>query len=220
LRVLEEAAIPIDCIAGTSCGALVGAAYAAGLAVDEIERIFAAVRMRDLFRPVWSRDGWLDNGPLAHSFERTVGRHTVADLGMPFAAMATDALTGEDVVLDQGPLADLLSERHLRIRVTGLERPASEVLSAFGPVTEVEGFVELQGLDPDRVPDVVAALVAAGGRIHVVEPRQATLEERFAAVFDNDDVVTYAAAQRVLKGQHTWLETGMVREDSGDGRPA
>jgi alkylation response protein AidB-like acyl-CoA dehydrogenase len=46
------------------------------------------------------------------------------------------------------------------------------------------------------------------------------VEERFAAVFDNDDVVTYAAAQRVLKGQHTWLETGMVREDSGDGRPA
>ena len=44
--------------------------------------------------------------------------------------------------------------------------------------------------------------------------------ERFAAVFDNDDVATYAAAQRVLKGEHTWLETGMVREAGGDGRPA
>ena len=44
--------------------------------------------------------------------------------------------------------------------------------------------------------------------------------ERFAAVFDNDDVATYAAAQRILKGEHTWLETGMVREAGGDGRPA
>ena len=38
------------------------------------------------------------------------------------------------------------------------------------------------------------------------------VEERFAAVFDNDDVVTYAAAQQVLRNEHTWLETNMVRE--------
>lgn len=44
--------------------------------------------------------------------------------------------------------------------------------------------------------------------------------DRFAAVFDNDDVVTYAAAREVLDGRHTWLETGMVRYDGADGRPA
>ncbi|HEX7335744.1 MAG TPA: acyl-CoA dehydrogenase family protein [Gemmatimonadales bacterium] len=38
------------------------------------------------------------------------------------------------------------------------------------------------------------------------------VEDRFAAVFDNDDVVTYAAAQQVLRNEHTWLETNMVRE--------
>ena len=37
------------------------------------------------------------------------------------------------------------------------------------------------------------------------------IEERFAAVFDNDDVATYRAAQRVLRGEHSWLEQGMVR---------
>ncbi len=36
------------------------------------------------------------------------------------------------------------------------------------------------------------------------------IEERFANVFDNDDVATYAVAQQVLRGEHTWLETGMV----------
>jgi alkylation response protein AidB-like acyl-CoA dehydrogenase len=37
------------------------------------------------------------------------------------------------------------------------------------------------------------------------------VEEKFAAVFDNDDVATYAVAQQVLKNEHVWMETGMVR---------
>jgi alkylation response protein AidB-like acyl-CoA dehydrogenase len=36
------------------------------------------------------------------------------------------------------------------------------------------------------------------------------VEEKFAAVFDNDDVVTYNVAQQVIRNEHTWLETGMV----------
>jgi alkylation response protein AidB-like acyl-CoA dehydrogenase len=36
------------------------------------------------------------------------------------------------------------------------------------------------------------------------------VEEKFAAVFDNDDVRTYEVAQQVLKGEHSWMETGMV----------
>jgi hypothetical protein len=38
------------------------------------------------------------------------------------------------------------------------------------------------------------------------------VEERFEAVFDNEDVRTYAVAQQVLRGEHSWLETGMVKE--------
>jgi hypothetical protein len=37
------------------------------------------------------------------------------------------------------------------------------------------------------------------------------VEERFEAVFDNDDVATYRVAQQVLSGQHSWLERGMVK---------
>jgi alkylation response protein AidB-like acyl-CoA dehydrogenase len=40
------------------------------------------------------------------------------------------------------------------------------------------------------------------------------IEERFAAVFDNDDLATYAAAQQVLRGEHAWLEQGMVRDQA------
>jgi hypothetical protein len=37
------------------------------------------------------------------------------------------------------------------------------------------------------------------------------VEEKFAAVFENDDVATYRVAQQVIRDEHTWLETGMVR---------
>lgn len=108
LRVLEEAGIPIDCIAGTSAGAMVGAAYAAGLSVPQLERIFSTVRMRDLFRPVWSADGLLDNSPLAHSFEREVGTMVMEELRIPFAAVATDAANGEPVEMRTGPVSAVL----------------------------------------------------------------------------------------------------------------
>jgi hypothetical protein len=38
------------------------------------------------------------------------------------------------------------------------------------------------------------------------------VEERFEAVFDNEDVRTYNVAQQVLRNEHTWLETNMVSE--------
>ena len=49
LKVLEEAQIPIDYIAGTSMGAIVGAAYASGMSPDEIESTLLDINWRDLF---------------------------------------------------------------------------------------------------------------------------------------------------------------------------
>lgn len=43
LRVLEELRIPVDCVAGTSMGALVGATFAAGVPPEEIERMVRAI---------------------------------------------------------------------------------------------------------------------------------------------------------------------------------
>ncbi len=49
LRKLEELQVPIDCIAGTSMGALVGAMYASGMGVDEIERTVLTLDWTQLF---------------------------------------------------------------------------------------------------------------------------------------------------------------------------
>src|SRR5882762_10713170 len=39
LRVLREAGIPIDCVAGTSVGALIGAGYCAGASLEQMQNI-------------------------------------------------------------------------------------------------------------------------------------------------------------------------------------
>jgi len=49
IKVLEEYRIPIDCIAGTSMGALVGAAYASGMSVAEMEKFVASISTEKLF---------------------------------------------------------------------------------------------------------------------------------------------------------------------------
>src|SRR5712672_2298082 len=55
LRVLREADIPIDCVAGTSVGALIGAGYCAGASLDEMQNIGSVTSFADFGRwtPSW-----------------------------------------------------------------------------------------------------------------------------------------------------------------------
>ncbi len=50
IKVLEEYRVPIDCIAGTSMGSLVGAAYASGMSVGEMETILEGISTELLFK--------------------------------------------------------------------------------------------------------------------------------------------------------------------------
>jgi len=55
LKVLEELRVPVDCIAGTSMGALVGGGYASGMSASEIERFVRAVDWKSAVGGVGSR---------------------------------------------------------------------------------------------------------------------------------------------------------------------
>lgn len=50
IRALEEMRIPIDAVAGTSMGAVVGGLYAAGLSGEEIERVFRQLEWQEMIR--------------------------------------------------------------------------------------------------------------------------------------------------------------------------
>ncbi len=105
LHVLEREGIPIDCVAGTSVGSLVGAGYAAGLGAQELQELANRIRWRDIARLAWPRRGLVSFEKLERWLERTLGDLTFADLRVPYAAVAADMATGELVVLTEGRLA-------------------------------------------------------------------------------------------------------------------
>jgi NTE family protein len=105
LQVLDEAGIPVACIAGTSAGSLVGAVYAAGMRGQRLVDLSLGVRWGEIARPVWSPLGLFSFAPLETYLAWLLGNCTFAQLEMPYAAVAADLLTGQAVVLTEGPVA-------------------------------------------------------------------------------------------------------------------
>ncbi|MCU1270738.1 MAG: Patatin [Acidobacteriaceae bacterium] len=106
LKVLEEEGIPINFIAGTSVGALIGAAYCSGVSPAELEEIAARVRFRDLARWTLSRYGFATNLRMITFLKKILKVHTFEELQIPLAVTATDFGSGEGVVFRSGPLVD------------------------------------------------------------------------------------------------------------------
>jgi ABC-2 type transport system ATP-binding protein len=82
-------------------------------------------------------------------------------------------------VIAAGTLEELLGEDSVRIRATGLDATLRAGLDRFGPLTDDGDWLAIRPIRPARIPELVAAIVAAGGQVHAVEPGRASLEERF-----------------------------------------
>ncbi len=112
LRILEREGIPIDVIAGTSAGAVAGAAYAWTQDTAHITRAVLDSRWRrttsmlDLSFP---RNGLMKGKKIRDFFVSFFGGNIkFKDLRIPFACVATDIDTGEEVVISRGSVADAL----------------------------------------------------------------------------------------------------------------
>ncbi|MEW8298095.1 MAG: patatin-like phospholipase family protein [Candidatus Thiodiazotropha sp.] len=139
LRVLEELRIPIDFIAGTSMGAIVGGLYASGMTAEGLGEVVGEAdwerllsdrppRAQRSFRRKGDDVGFLVDFDLGvdetgllfpgglvqgQNLEIELKRRTLPvitvddfdDLPIPFRAIATDIVSGEEIVLDSGDLA-------------------------------------------------------------------------------------------------------------------
>jgi NTE family protein len=106
LKVLRENGIKIDCVAGTSAGALVGGAYAAGMSIEELEELGRSLRWRHLGRMTLSRLGIQSNARMEEYIRERFPVTRFEELSIPFAAVATDLRTGAPVVMrDAGDVA-------------------------------------------------------------------------------------------------------------------
>ncbi len=139
LKVLEREGIRPSFVAGTSAGALVGAAYCSGIPVPEIERLFLELEWPDLLRPtIRPKLSFFNAQPLEVFLNTCMGEKNIEDLAIPFAAIACDITTGERIVLEKGPLT-----------------PAVRASSAFPvvfPPIEIDGRLLIDGGIVDNLP--------------------------------------------------------------------
>ena len=151
LRALTENEIPIDCIAGTSAGALVGGAFASGMTVAEIEAIGRSMRWRDVGRSIVSRFGVQSNERMEKFLRARMPVTRFEDLPIPFAAIATDLKSGDAVVMrDEGDVPFAI-------------RASCAIPGWYVPVTDQQGRQLVDGGLVSLIP--VAAARALGADI-------------------------------------------------------
>ncbi|MFZ5814270.1 MAG: patatin-like phospholipase family protein [Bacillota bacterium] len=151
LQVLTAEGIPIDLVAGTSVGSLVGAVFAGGFDLQELERLAPTLSWPKLVGPVWPKDGMLSNAKLGAFVESLIGPKRVEELPVQYAAVAVDRISGDEVILRDGPVGIAV-------------RASTAIPGLFAPV--MRGGQQL--IDGGLVNNVPASVVRSMGADVVV----------------------------------------------------
>lgn len=173
LKVLQEEEIPIDLIAGTSIGALIGALYAAGVPIKSIEEVARDVdwkKMAQLVDPVLPTAGLIDGSKISNYFAQILPVQTFEELQIPLAMTATDVTTGETVILRRGNLIEAL-------------RAAIAFPGIFTPVSCDNRFLVDGGLN-HPVPGAIARQLGADRVIGICAIPEVTKPDTEAAIPD------------------------------------
>ncbi len=111
LDVLHKEGIPIDLIAGTSAGAIMGAVYASGQTTDKmieyaLDPHWKKIPMID---PSFPKTGFIKGKKIEKLLSSFLGGELdFSDLKIPFSCVATDIDTGEEIIIDSGSVPDAL----------------------------------------------------------------------------------------------------------------
>lgn len=147
LRELERHEIPIDLLAGTSVGSLIGGAYATGLSPDEIEKLATTIRWNDLGRPTVSLLGFYNSERTEDYVRKNFPVTEFEQTRIPFGAVATDLQTGKMVIFTEGSIP-------LAIR-------ASCAMPVFYTPVTVNGRMMVDGGLVGHIPASVARMMGA-----------------------------------------------------------
>ncbi len=164
LGVLEELRIPVDCIVGTSMGALVGGTFASGMDAKELEDVVRSIRDGRLAAPSGLINSQNVDLTIQYLVARSRGISDFDRLPIPFRAVATDMQTGEMAVLGKGDLALAM-------------RASMAVPGAFAPVT-IDGRILGDGGLTRNVPVDIARQTCADVVIAVAVPNPAPTAEQ------------------------------------------
>ena len=149
LRALERYGFKPDVLAGTSIGAMVGGTYLAGYgqALEDWARHLSKVRIISYLDFRVRAGGMFGGRHLVQAMEEHMGGLTIENLDTPFAAVATDLVTGHEVWLRKGDLIEAM-------------RTSFSLPGVFEPV-RVEGRWLVDGALVNPVPVSVCQAMGA-----------------------------------------------------------
>ncbi|MBR1509996.1 MAG: patatin-like phospholipase family protein [Bacteroidales bacterium] len=194
IEELQKRGYTITSIAGTSAGSLVGGIYAAGGMQAFKEWLFGLdpVKVVALMDFSISKNYLVKGEKVINAIKERVPDINIEDLPIPFAAVATDLYTGEEVVFREGPLFDAIrasisipsmfkpAEWKGRTLVDGgmvntlplnrVQRTPGDILIGFN-VNQIDA-AEIQGFLDSR-----AALVENRSEMSLIQRIQSNLQE-------------------------------------------
>ncbi len=111
IKILEENNIPIDFIAGSSMGAMIGGFYAVRKNIQILEKIALSTTWRQVFSMLLDpsfKQGLVSGKKVERFIREYINGKKFEDCQINFAALATDLETGEILVLDKGEMASAI----------------------------------------------------------------------------------------------------------------
>ncbi len=211
IQVLEENAIPVRAIAGTSIGAEIGAFVASGMSINDLAAIAMAFDWKQtlqLFMPDLPTGGLVSGINIVDFLEGWLGVQQIQDLAMGYVAVATDLESGEQVVIDRGSLVNAV---RASISVPGLIAPhghGQRVLTDGGVVNPLPFDVARERFSGP----VVAVAVHGGSRHRQRQPQPAPQWPVRARQLLGQSWM------ELVPGMRAWLETQLKNhtQDSTD----
>jgi NTE family protein len=194
LRVLREAGIPVDYVAGTSVGALIGAAYCAGTSLEEMECIGRTTSFTDFGRWTPSWLGLATNQRLEKFLAKFTPVRTFEEMKVPLAIATTDINAGISVYYSRGPVGPPMR--------ASCAYPGLFVPIQFEGRTLVDGFltapVPVEGALLLGAEIVIAVYLEAG---NIEQPRTFTdiLSRSFTIIQHHSDVAWRQQADVVIE---------------------
>lgn len=161
LKVLEREQIPINAISGSSMGALIGGLYAAGMPLRELESIALKVTRRAVLAhidPIPSLKGLVLGKKIEEMLRSFIGNKDFSELRIPMAIVATDILTGEELVLkDKGDVVNAI-RASISVPVVFVPVRAGDRILVDGGVVNPVPVDAVTLLDPRAIPVAVSVI--------------------------------------------------------------
>jgi NTE family protein len=153
-------------LAGTSAGSLFGGLYAAGIPIDSIVELALGFHKELSVRALLDfnippRTGLLRGRRFLNFLDRLFGGIQFEDLEIPFFVVSADALTGEEIVFEKGPVADAV-------------RASTSIVGIMSP-HEYQGRQLIDGGAVNPLP--VSVLARKGSDIIIASRAIPTLED-------------------------------------------